>query len=193
MLDTVLRRRGATAGTRMLAKLAVAFAVVISAVLLPQLVHLVYGAPGGVRFLPMYLPVLIGGALLGYRVGLCVGVLSPVVSYLVTSLSGSPMPAALRLPFMAAELAVFALVMGLFSKKIAKTPLLAFPAVWCAELLGRGTFLLSSALFGSLANLPPETVLSQIVAGLPGLLIQALLAPALILLFAKLLRTEDEA
>ncbi|HBJ18709.1 MAG TPA: hypothetical protein DDY70_03045 [Clostridiales bacterium] len=82
-------------------------------------------------------------------------------------------------------------MVGLFSKKIAEKPLFAFPAVWCAEILGRGVFLLSSVLFGSMANLPAATVLSQIVAGLPGLLIQALLAPALIFLFAKLTHTGD--
>ena len=191
MLDTLLTRRGASAKIRFSVKLAVAFGVILCAILLPQLVHLLCGAAGGVRFLPMYLPVLIGGALLGFRLGLCVGVLSPVASYLVTSLSGTPMPAAGRLPFMAVELAVFALVVGLFAKKITKQPLFSFPAVWCAELLGRGVFLFSSALFGSLAELPAEKVFSQIVAGLPGLLIQALLAPALIFLLAKLMRTGE--
>jgi hypothetical protein len=61
----------------------------------------------------MYLPVLLGGCLLGWRWALAVGVLSPVVSFLITSLAGAPMPALPRLPFMMAELAVFALVSGL--------------------------------------------------------------------------------
>lgn len=191
MLDSALLRRGSSVRVRFCAKFAVALLVIAAAVLLPVLVHLLYGAPGGVRFLPMYLPVILGGALLGSRLGLCVGVLSPVVSALITSLYGSPMPAAGRLPFMAVELAVFALIVGLFTKKIERRPLLAFPAVWCAEIVGRGVFLLSSALFGSLANLSPDVVFSQIVAGLDGLLLQAVLAPVLILLLARLLRAGD--
>lgn len=192
MLDSMLLRRSASAKVRFSVKFAVMLGVILSAVFLPELVHLLYGAPGGMRFLPMYFPVLIGGALLGFRLGFCVGILSPIASYLITSLSGTPMPTAGRLPFMAIELAVFALVVGLFSDKIAKNPLLAFPAVWCAELLGRGVFLLCSALFGSSLGLPAETVLSQIVTGLPGLLIQALLAPAVIFLLARLMRRGED-
>lgn len=65
--------------------------------------------------------------------------LSPVVSFLITSAFGNPMPALARLPFMVAELAVFAAVSGMFSEKIVKNAWLAFPAVLLAQVAGRGT------------------------------------------------------
>ena len=57
------------------------------------------------------------------------GMLSPIISFIITSAMGDPMPAAQRLPFMVAELAVFAVVSGLFTKKISDNGLWAFPAV----------------------------------------------------------------
>ena len=65
MLESVLARRGASLKVKITVKSLVALGVVALAVLLPQLVHLAAGASGGVRLLPMYLPVLLGGCLLG--------------------------------------------------------------------------------------------------------------------------------
>ena len=121
MLESVLARRGASLKVKITVKSLVALGVVALAVLLPQLVHLAAGASGGVRLLPMYLPVLLGGCLLGTWWGLGVGLASPLASFALTSAFGEAMPAAARLPFMMAELAVFAVVSGLFSEKIAET------------------------------------------------------------------------
>ena len=151
------------------------------AVALPQLVHLALGQPGGVQFLPMYLPVLIGGCLLGARWAVAVGALSPVVSFLLTSLAGNPMPALPRLPFMIAELTVFALVAGLFSKKIAQNGLWAFPAVIAAQIAGRAVFLGAVALLQGAAPFTVPMIWSQLLAGLPGLAIQAVLVPLVII------------
>ena len=105
MLETALTRRSASVQTKITLKTLISAGLIALAVVLPQVVHIALGQPGGVQLLPMYLPVLIGGCLLGLRWAPAVGVLSPVVSYLITSLAGSPMPALPRLPFMMAELA----------------------------------------------------------------------------------------
>lgn len=151
------------------------------AVLLPQLAHLALGEQAGMRFLPMYLPVLLGGCLLGWQWGLGIGLLSPLVSYLITAAAGSPMPALARMPFMMAELAVFAVICGVFSDKIAKNGLMAFPAVLLAQLGGRSVFLLSAAAFSGVSTLNAAMVWSQIQTGFAGLLIQAVLAPVIII------------
>lgn len=182
MIESVLTKRNASARMDLTVKTLLSAAIIALAVLLPQLVHLVAGPGGGVRFLPMYLPVLLGGCLLGARWGLGVGILSPLVSFLVTAANGAPMPAAERLPFMMAELAVFACVTGLFSGKIMKNGLWAFPAVWLAALSGRGLFLLLAAAFSSVTSLSPALVWSQIVAGLPALAVQAVAVPLVVLL-----------
>lgn len=177
MLESILARKGVSVKTRITVKSLVAVGVVALAVLLPQLVHLAAGASGGVRWLPMYLPVLLGGCLLGTWWGLGVGLVSPLASFAITSAMGSAMPAAARLPFMMAELAVFAAVSGLFSKKIAENGWMAFPAVLLAAVSGRAFFLLLAVIFQNIAPFTPAMIWSQIQTGLLGLVLQAVLVP----------------
>ena len=177
MLESILARKGVSVRTKITVKSLVAVGVVALAVLLPQLVHLAAGASGGVRWLPMYLPVLLGGCLLGTWWGLGVGLVSPLASFAITSAMGSAMPAAARLPFMMAELAVFAAVSGLFSKKIAENGWMAFPAVLLAAVSGRAFFLLLAVIFQNIAPFTPAMIWSQIQTGLLGLVLQAVLVP----------------
>lgn len=190
MLESVLARRGASLKVKITVKSLVALGVVALAVLLPQLVHLAAGASGGVRLLPMYLPVLLGGCLLGTWWGLGVGILSPLVSFAVTSAMGSAMPAAARLPFMTAELAVFAAVSGLFSAKISENGWMAFPAVLLAAVSGRAVFLLLTAIFQSVAPFTVSVVWSQIQSGFIGLILQAVLVPLMVMGIRALMRRE---
>ena len=135
----------------------------------------------------MYLPVLIGGCLLGAKWGLAVGALSPLVSFLITSAMGNPMPMAARLPFMMAELAVFALVSGLFTKKISDNGLWAFPAVILAQVTGRAAFLGLIALTQSFTQFTVPMIWSQIQTGFIGLAVQAVLVPIIIIVLRKLM------
>ena len=181
MLETALERKNIKFGVKITVKALISAGVIALAVILPQLVHLFSGAAGGAKWLPMYLPVLIGGCLLGWRWGVGVGVLSPVVSFLITSMTGNAMPAASRLPYMIAELAVFAVVSGDFSKKIDENLWLAFPAVLLAQVSGRAVFLIAAAIFQSIAPLSAAAVWSQIQTGLLGLVLQAVLVPFIVM------------
>lgn len=181
MIENVLRSRQVSFKLGITVKALISAGTVALAVLLPQLAHLALGEQAGMRFLPMYLPVLLGGCLLGWQWGLGIGLLSPLVSYLITAAAGSPMPALARLPFMMAELAVFAVICGVFSDKIARNGLMAFPAVLLAQLGGRSVFLLSAAAFSGVSPLNAAMVWSQIQTGFAGLLIQAVLAPVIII------------
>lgn len=181
MIENALRSRQVSFKLGITVKALISAGIVALAVLLPQLAHLALGEQAGMRFLPMYLPVLLGGCLLGWQWGLGIGLLSPLVSYLITAAAGSPMPALARMPFMMAELAVFAVVCGVFSDKIARNGLMAFPAVLLAQLGGRSVFLLSAAAFSGVSPLNAAMVWSQIQTGFAGLLIQAVLAPVIII------------
>lgn len=181
MIESVLTRMNVNVRLKITVKALLSAAVVALAVLLPQAVHLAAGAAGGARWLPMYLPVLLGGCLLGWRWGLGVGVLSPVVSFALTSALGEAMPAAARLPYMAAELAVFAAVSGLFSKKIAENGWMAFPAVLLAQVSGRAAFLALAAIFQGVAPLTAAAAWAQVQTGLLGLVLQAVLVPFLVM------------
>lgn len=192
MLENVLTKQNATARKKLTLNAILSVGLIALAVILPQIVHLALGQPGGVQLLPMYLPVLIGGCLLGWKWALAVGVLSPVVSFAITSLMDDPMPALPRLPFMMAELAVFALVSGLFSKRIYENGLWAFPAVILAQLAGRAVFLGLVAIFQSVAPFSVEMIWGQICAGWPGLLIQAIVVPLLIIAIRAILVKKDD-
>ena len=181
MLENVLTKNNAASKTKITCKTLVSIGLIALAIVLPQLVHLALGQPGGVQLLPMYLPVLIGGCLLGWRWAMFVGVLSPLASFALTSLMGNPMPVLARLPFMMAELAVFAVVSGLFSNKIYKNGLWAFPAVLAAQLAGRAVFLGLAFIFQSVAPFTAEMIWSQILAGWLGLAIQLIAVPLIVI------------
>ena len=177
MIDNILTRKGVAFKTKVTVKGLVSAGIVALAVVLPMLVHLAFGAEGGVKWLPMYLPVLIGGCILGVRWGLGVGIASPLASFAVTSLIGNPMPAAARLPFMIAELAVLAAVSGLFSKKIVKSGLFAFPATILAFVLCRTVFVLLVLVFNSFTPFSPEPIFAQIESGILAVVLQSVTVP----------------
>lgn len=192
MIESVLERHNVKPSLKIAVKTLISGCVIALAVILPQLVHMAAGAEGGVKWLPMYLPVLLGGCLLGWRWGLGVGILSPLVSFVFTSAAGEAMPAAARLPYMVAELAVFAAVSGLFSKKIALNGWMAFPAVLLAQVGGRLFFLLIAAVFQSVSALSAATVWAQIQAGMTGLVLQAAVLPFVVMGLRALMNGSEE-
>ena len=191
MIENVLVRKNLSLKVKITVKGLISAGIVALAVILPQLVHLIAGQPGGVQWLPMYLPVLLGGCLLGWTWGLGVGIASPVVSFLITLAFGNPMPALARLPFMMAELAVFAAVSGLFSKKVAANCWIAFPAVLLAQVSGRAVFMLLVLIFQSVTPFTPQMIWGQIQTGLLGLVLQAVIVPFMVM-GLKLLLDRDK-
>ncbi len=181
MIENVLERKNVSFKLKVTIKGLISLGIVALAVILPQLVHLALGQSGGVRWLPMYLPVLLGGCLLGWTWGLGIGIASPLMSYLITFAFGNPMPALARLPFMVVELSVFALISGLFSKKITENGWMAFPAVLLSQVLGRAVFMLLVLIFQSVTPFTPEIIWSQIQTGLLGMVLQAVLVPFMVM------------
>lgn len=190
MIENVLTRNKASVRTKITVKTLISVGIVALAITLPQLLHLAVGAQAGVKWLPMYLPVLLGGCLLGSGWGVGIGLISPLISYLITSSVGSPMPALARLPFMMAELAVFALIAGLFSKQIVKKSWMAFPAVLLAELGGRAFFLLAVAVFQNVTPFNTVMIWGQIKIGFAGILLQAAVVPLLVMGLSRILKEE---
>ena len=75
---------------------------------LPQIFHLTGIPQAGEIFLPMHIPVILTGFVIGGDYGFIIGVLTPIISHFVTGMPGTP-----RLPFMIGELAIYGLVSGL--------------------------------------------------------------------------------
>ena len=70
--------------------------------LLPQAFHLIGMQQAGSVFLPMHIPVFIGGMLLGPIYGLFLGIFAPLTSFVVTGMSTAE-----RVLFMMSELATY--------------------------------------------------------------------------------------
>ena len=173
-------------------KALISLGVIALAVALPQIVHAAFGAAGGAKFMPMYLPVLLGGCLLGSVWGAGVGILSPLISFGITSVCGNAMPTAVRLPYMVLELAVYGGVSGLFAEKIAKNVIAAFPAVLIASVAGRLTFLGVAAIFSGISPVTFASAWAQVQTGLAALVVQALAVPAAVMLIVYACRKKTD-
>lgn len=69
MIDAILAKRNASTKACITVKTLISLAVIAMAVAFPQIVHMATGAAGGVKWLPMYLPVIIGACVLGAKWG----------------------------------------------------------------------------------------------------------------------------
>ena len=190
MVDSIINARGFKAKWALTFKGVLSFVLVALAVALPQIVHLAAGSAGGMTWLPMYIPVVLGGLLLGWMWGLGIGVLSPLVSFLITYAAGNPMPALARLPYMVVELAVFALISGAFSKLSSNNPLFAFVGAILAVLGGRLSFLVIAYIFQGVSSFSGALVWQQILSSYPGMLLIGLGLPLISLLLYPLGKKE---
>lgn len=142
--------------------------------ILPMIFHM-FSMTGPV-FLPMHIPVLIGGLLLPPALAFPLGVITPLLSSLLTG-----MPVAFPMaPIMAFELGLYGLSASIATRKI---KLSTIPSLIIAMIDGRIGAGLAVALlvklFGVKMN-PIMFVKGAIVTGLPGILIQLVFIPALI-------------
>ncbi len=187
MLENIIK--GRSFAFKISLKCAVSILMIVLAVSLPQLAHIIGGTAAGAVYLPMYAPVLLAGCILGWKWGLCIGIISPVISLAFTSaVLGSAMPAVDRLPFMVSELAVFGLIGGIFSEKIFKNEWLAFPAVIFAQLSGRAVYFIGNLIAGGEIG----DIAASLETGLTGLYIQVAVVPLLIIILVKALKRVKE-
>ena len=142
-------------------------------ILFPFVFHQ-FGMAGRI-FSPMHIPVFLAGIFVGPISGLVVGILSPIVSFL---LSGMPPPYAV--PLMAIELPLYGVSIGLLTK-INKLPLIL--ALIISMLVGRIGFALGLLVFGLFLNLPygfSGFLKASFILGLPGIVLQLILIPLLV-------------
>ena len=160
----------------------------VAAVALPQILHYLgmisnLGSALGETFLPMHIAIFLVAFFAGPWAGLAAGLVSPALSFGLTTLIGEAMPALTMLPFMIVELASYGLITGL----LAGTKLPSFVVLLFAQILGRGVRALAIVIgvyaFG--AALPVSVIWNSIVAGLPGIILQWLLVPLLVYFVEK--------
>ena len=150
-------------------------------VALPQAFHAVPNA--GSVFLPMHIPVLIAGFAVGPIFGLAAGILTPLLSHLLFH-----MPPTAVLPSMLCELAMYGLATGFLSRVIkAKNPLVKIYCVLIGGMLcGRITYgILNALIFKAGAYSLQAWLLAAFITALPGIIIQLIVIPLLVLGLSK--------
>lgn len=146
-------------------------------VLLPSVFHTFQLA--GSTFLPMHIPVILCGFLLGKKAGLLCGLIVPLLSSLTTGMPAM-YPVALA---MAVELAAYGFLCGVGK---AKRNVLA--ALLVAQVGGRVIGALASFLLLSITATPfalGAYLSAAFVSAAPGILLQWLLIPAAVALLQK--------
>lgn len=157
-------------------------------ILLPQVFHMIGGPAAGGMFLPMHIPVLLAGLLLGAPYGALLGVITPLLSFMATG-----MPAAAKLPFMLLELTAYGALAGL---PLSSKPYGFYLNLLIAQIGGRVVNALALVVAAHVLHLnvpAAATVLTALVTGLPGVAIQWIFLPILALLLKRGLGFEQPA
>lgn len=142
--------------------------------ILPMVFH-VFGA--GSTFLPMHIPVLLAGFAVSVPFAIAVGVITPVLSSVLT---GMP-PAFPVLPYMMFELAAYGTVTSFLYRKL---NLNVYVSLVCSMIAGR---IVSAVVVWVLATFfvtklpgPIVFITGAIAQGIPGIIIQIIFIPAII-------------
>lgn len=162
-------------------------------IVLPYVFHFVPG--GGKLFLPMHFGVLIAGLLLGPVYGIAIGITAPFLGMVTTGMPQMPMTV-----FMTFELAAYGACSGGFSLLFRKTGLSEIWNIYLSLVLsmvaGRLVYagiLLVSGFVTSGTAPAVITVFTSFLAGLPGVAVQLLLIPVIVLSIQKAVRMEQPA
>lgn len=142
--------------------------------ILPMIFH-TFSMTGPI-FLPMHIPVLIGGMLLPPPMALLLGIITPILSSILT---GMPVafPMAIIMTF---ELGSYGLLASLAMRKLKTNIILSLIIAMVGGRIAAGIAVaLIVALFGVQIN-PVLYVKGAIITGIPGLLIQLVFIPTLI-------------
>ena len=161
-------------------KLVLTAACIALCIVVPMAFHAVPNA--GTIFLPMHIPVLLCGMLCGWPFGLICGLLGPLLSSVITS-----MPPAAMLPGMMVECAVYGAVSGLMLKYVRTGKIYAdlYISLVPAMLAGRVISGIAKALIFAPGTTLAGWATVSFVTGLPGIVIQLLLIPAILFALEK--------
>ncbi|MBQ3029342.1 MAG: DUF1893 domain-containing protein [Lachnospiraceae bacterium] len=160
-------------------KIAVTGMLLALGILLPFATSHGFGIPGTV-LLPMHIPVLLCGFVCGPVYGGVCGLVLPVLNSFLTGMPTMyPM-----MPIMAGELLTYGVVSGLLygKTKLKKVKFGIYPALLGAMVSGRVVYgLIFQLLLLVSGQLKALTVGAAVITGVPGILIQFLLLPPVIL------------
>jgi len=155
---------------------------------LPMAFHAIPGA--GPIFLPMHIPVLMSGLILGWKYGLIVGAITPVLSHFFTGMPAWPM-----LQTMFFELAVYGAITGLLIKLVRTKSIYInlYTAMIGAMIAGRVTFGLLNMLFFQAGTYTLQAWLNfALLTAWPGIVIQLVFIPSIVFAIKKMTSNTPE-
>ena len=156
-----------------------------AALLLPVLFHLVHL---GQIFMPMYLPLVALAFFVRPGMSALTTIVVPLLSGAVTGMPPFYPPIA---PVMAVELALIAIIIGVFRSLLPRTPVLTvlIPALIIGRAANVGLMYLAASLMGL-----PATFVAGIsfLSGWPGIVLMIVAIPAIVRLSKDRLRTTQE-
>ena len=152
---------------------------VISAVVIPQLFHIMGAISGigtslGEIFLPMHLSIIFVGLLAGPLVGAISGFLAPLVSYALTG-----MPTLYMLPFMIVELFGYGLCAGYLKNVKFSNVGKVFLVQIAGRVMRSVAILLAIYVFGN-DKIGVASIWMSIPKGIAGIVLQLVLIPLLL-------------
>lgn len=150
-------------------------------VVIPKIFHLI-GL--GAAFLPMHIPVLLGGLFLGPAAGFILGFSTPMISSITTGMPPLMPPIAFMMTF---ELAVMGAAAGFLHRKLCFK---IYPSLIITILLGRLVFAILVQLLSTYLINTETTVWTYIAGAIifaaPGFILQLTVIPAILLVLNKL-------
>ena len=147
---------------------------------LPMAFHSVPNA--GTIFLPMHIPVLLCGLICGWPYGGFCGIVGPLLSSLVTG-----MPPAAMLPSMMVECCAYGFVTGMLMRHVHTRHAVAdlYISLVSAMVVGRVVAGFAKAWIFTPGISPFAWVTTSLVTGIPGIVIQLILMPMVVLALTK--------
>lgn len=144
----------------------------------------------GKMMLPMHIPVLLCGFICGWQYGLAVGFITPLLR---GAMFGMPvlMPSGAG---MAVELAVYGLITGILYAKLPKKIPYIYVSLLGAMIAGRVAWgIVSIALYGFMGNRFSMAIFlsGAFLNAIPGIILQIILIPAIIIALKKARVLED--
>ena len=162
-----------------LTQMAIAGLFIAFGIVLPMMFHAI-GL--GSTFLPMHIPVLLSGFVLDAPMAAAVGAITPFLSSMFT---GMP-PAFPIMPYMVFELAAYGYMISFFYRKIHRNAYISLIGSMISGRIVAGVAVwVLATLFAAKLPGPVVFITSSVAKGLPGIIIQLIFIPAIVLLLEK--------
>ncbi len=138
----------------------------------------------GNAFCPMHFPVILCGFICGPVYGLAVGIIAPLLRFLIFGLPPL-MPTGLA---MCVELAVYGLVSGLLYKLLPNRKIYVYVSLICAMLLGRIVWGIAQTVLAGVGDTTfgfAAFLSSAFWGAVPGIALQIILIPLIVFIIKK--------